>query len=159
MPLVGHITYHLVLIFLSYIYIFMFIFLISFIWTINSLKRQIIHHILIPRIFKSKNNVLQRALLNRENEGGGWGGPLLSTTQSSLGVVVSLGYCTQRHPKFVCFPLVVSIVTIWSIRCLISLLYSFKIRICQTAKHCYWLPPVDFDPSALVENLGGAIIC
>ena len=34
-----------------------------------------------------------------------------------------------------------------------------KTRICWSAKHCYWLPPVNFDSSALTEKLCGAIIC
>lgn len=46
----------------------MFIFLTSLAWMVNSQKRQILYHILITRMFRSKNNALQRGTLNRENE-------------------------------------------------------------------------------------------
>ena len=61
--LVGYLTYLLVLIFLGYVF-FMLVSLISYMWIVNSLKREIIYYIFIPRMFSGKNTALQRAMLN-----------------------------------------------------------------------------------------------
>lgn len=83
-----HLIYHFALIFFGYIF-FTFIFLISFVWIANPLKREIMYHILMPRMFRSKKSAWQRALPSRKKKK--W-----LSTQSVPGIVGVLYIYSRR---------------------------------------------------------------